>query len=201
MMSKYGLSAKLTGDTGIAHTEEEAQELIDTFEELFPVFTQWRKEQIEIYADGNAISTLDGWVVWTDNDNPRSVGNVQIQGAGASIMRRAVDLAVAKGVKVIFTLHDAIYIEAKDNQLDHITILRDAMREAFAWGFRGTIYEKAARKIKLDPKAWGPGFPEKGEIKVGDMAVPVSRIHIDGRALADYERFSKYFTEPETDLL
>lgn len=201
MMTKYGLSAKLTADTGEEYTEDQAQELIDTFEELFPVFADWRKEQIRNYEDGNAIRTLDGWVVWTDNDNPRSVGNAPIQGAGASIMRKAVDLAVEMGVKVIFTLHDAIYIEAKVGQTDHITKLNKAMRDAFAFYFEGTKYESAAKKIKLDPKAWGPGFPEKSEIKVGDIVVPVSRIHIDSRARADYDRFSKYFTEPETDLL
>lgn len=202
MMSKYGLSAKLTADTGKEYTEEDAEELINTFEDLFPVFTEWRKEQIFQYEQGNAIRTLDGWVVWTDNDNFRSVGNAPIQGAGASIMRKAVDLAVADGVKVIFTLHDAIYIESKMNRLDHITRLHKAMREAFSYYFRGSKYEAIAAQIKLDPKAWGPDFPEKGEIIVGKtIKVPVSQIHIDGRARADYDRFSKYFSEPETDLL
>lgn len=201
MMTKYGLSAKLTADTGEEYTEEQAQELIDTFEELFPVFSEWRQEQIRNYEDGNAIRTLDGWVVWTDNDNPRSVGNAPIQGAGASIMRKAVDLAVSAGVKVIFTLHDAIYIEAKSTDLIHIQRLNRAMQQAFTFYFEGTKYEEAAKKIKLDPKAWGPDFNEKGEIKVGSITVPVSRIHIDSRARADYDRFSKYFAEPDTDLL
>lgn len=201
MMTKYGLSAKLTADTGEVYDEDQAQELIDTFEELFPVFTEWRKEQIRKYEEGNAIRTLDGWVVWTDNDNPRSVGNAPIQGAGASIMRKAVDIAVSRGVRIVWTLHDANYLEAKVGEEHHILILRDAMKEAFVYFFKGTKYEKAAEKIKLDPKAWGPGFPEKGEIKIKDLTVPVSRIHIDSRALPDYERFSKYFSEPDTNLL
>jgi len=202
MMTKYGLSAKLTADTGEEHSEDDAQALIDTFEELFPVFTEWRKDEISRYEEGNAIRTLDGWVVWTDNDNSRSVGNAPIQGAGASIMRKAVDLAVAAGVKVIFTLHDAIYIEGERGNEGDIIKLNTAMREAFAYYFKGTKYEEVARKIKLDPKAWGPQFPDKGEITVGkDMKVPVSRIHIDSRALADYQRFSKYFEKPDTELL
>lgn len=216
MMTKYGLSAKLTGDTGEPHTEEEAQELIDIFEDLFPVFTEWRKDKIYEYEQGNAIRTLDGWIVWTDNDNPRSVGNAPIQGAGASIMRKAVDIAVLDGVKCVFTLHDAIYIEGKRGNEGDILKLHKAMREGFAYYFQGTKYEEIAKKIKLDPKAWGYYFPDPQEvvgkdgkkktvyhqITVGkDLKVPVSKIHIDKRALADYERFSKYFSAPETELL
>ena len=201
MMTKYGLSSKLTADSGEEYTEYQAQELIDTFEWMFPVFTDWRREQIRDYEEGYAIRTLDGWTVWTDNINPRSVGNAPVQGAGASIMRKAVDIAVSRGVKVIFTLHDAIYLEAKTTQLKHIEILMESMREGFAFYFKGTKYEQHATKIKLDPKAWGPGFPEKGEIKVGKASIPVSRIHIDKRAMADYERFSKFFSTPDTDLL
>lgn len=203
MMSKYGLSDKLTADSGEEYTEEQAQALIDTFEELFPVFTEWRKDIIANYEHTREpITILDGWKVWGDNDNPRSVGNVPVQGAGSACMRAAVDRAVADGCKVIFTLHDAIYIEAGEDQLDHILRLHKAMRDGFAEFFEGSKFEAQARKIKLDPKAWGPQFPEKGEIIVGDfLKVPVSKIHIDERALADYQKFSKYFSTPETDLL
>ena len=80
--------------------------------------------------------------------------------------------------------------------------LNEAMREGFAYYFKGTQYEEVAKKIKLDPKAWGPYFPEKGEITVGGkMKVPVSTIHIDPRAQSDYDRFSRYFDEPDTELL
>lgn len=200
-MTKYGLSDKLTADSGTTYTEDEAQELIDTFEDLFPVFTEWRKEILRDYEQGYAIKILDGWMMWTDNPNPRSVTNVPIQGGGSAIMRKAVDLAVGYGCKVIFTLHDAIYIEAKMNQLDHIEKLNTAMREAFAYYFEGTKYYSAAKKIKLDPKAWGRGFPEKGEIRVNKIKVPVSKLHIDGRSLNDYQRFSKFFGKSETEFL
>lgn len=200
-MTKYGLSDKLTADSGTEYSEEEAQELIDTFESLFPVFTEWRKEIYRDYEQGYAIKTLDGWMMWTDNENFRSVTNVPVQGGGASIMRKAVDLAVGYGCRVIFTLHDAIYIEGKMNQLDHIEKLNTAMREAFAYYFEGTKYHSAAKKIKLDPKAWGSNFPEKGEIKVNKIKVPVSKLHIDGRSLNDYQRFSKFFSQSETELL
>lgn len=213
-MTKVGLAAKLTADSGEEFTENDAEEMIGVFEDVYPDYIDWRKEQLALYEEGMAFSTLDGWKLWTDNDNPRSVLNVPVQGGGASIMRKAVDLAVAKGCKVIFTLHDAIYIEAKVGKEDHIIKLRDAMREAFAYYFEGTEFEAIAAKIKLDPKAWGPHWPMPEVIekdgktfmktdkqKIGDMMVPVSKIHIDSRALADYQRFSKYFSEPDTEIL
>ena len=201
MMTKVGLAAKLTADTGKYHSEDDAQDLIDVFEDLFPDFIEWRKENIEEYQRGMAIRILDGWTVWTDNDNPRSVGNVPVQGAGSAVMRKAVDIAVSRGVKVIYTLHDAIYIQGKTGQEDHIKILMESMREGFAYFFDGTRYEAAANKIKLDPKAWGPQFPDKGEIEVEGVKVPVSKLYLDSRAAADYARFSKYFTAPDTDFL
>lgn len=199
-MTKYGLAIKLTADSGQEFTEDEAQDLIDMFNEIFPRHHEWRQEQIDLYQEGYAISTLDGWKMWTDNDNPRSVQNVPVQGGGAAIMRKAVDLAVTKGCKVIFTLHDAIYIEG-GRLYDDIAVLRDAMREAFSFYFEGTAVHKYAKHIKLDPKAWGPDFPDKGEIEVKGMKVPVSKLYIDGRAQADYDRFSNYFGGSDIDLL
>jgi hypothetical protein len=201
MMTKYGLSEKLTADTGRVYSKDEAQGLIDIFEGLFPDFISWREDTIRDYErDGITFKTLDGWPLWLDNDNARSVGNVPVQGAGASIMRKAVDIAVSRGIRITYTLHDAIYGEANENQLDHIKILMDSMRDAFRFYFEDTEFEAAANQIKLDPKAWGPCFPEKGEIKVKGITIPVSRLYIDGRAQSEYDRFSKYFNKSETDL-
>ena len=215
MMSKYGLAAKLTADTGKPVSEEEAQDLIDLFEDIYPDFTEWRQSVIDNYEQmSDPIVLWDGWTVWPDNPNPRSVGNVGVQGAGAVIMRKAVDGAVARGVKVIFTLHDAIYIEGKVGQENHITVLMEEMRKAFEYYFEGTKYGHLATKIKMDPKAWGPHWNhpkvvmkdgKKKEIydtiKVKGVEIPVSKLHIDLRSKSDYERFSKYFSEPKSLLL
>ena len=200
-MTKYGLSIKLTADSGKEFTEEDAEELINTFEDLFPDFTEWRKEVLRDYEDGYAIKIQDGWVMWTDNPNPRSVTNVPVQGGGAAIMRKAVDLAVAAGCTVIFTLHDAIYIEASMENIGHIHKLNEAMRDGFANLFEGSKYYNEAKQIKLDPKAWGPDFPDEGYINVKGIKVPVSKIHLDKRAINDYKKFSKFFGKPDTNYL
>lgn len=187
-MTKIGLSRKLTSDTGKTYTEDDAQDLIDTFEDLFPVFTEWTQNVLWDYRDTRKLETLDGWVMWGDNENDRSVTNCPIQGAGAAIMRKAVDLAADEGLKIIFTLHDAIYIQGDDNEeKDSMEILKSCMRRAFQYFFEGTEFEEAAGQIKLDEKTWGENRQEK--------------IHIDKRALADYERFKRYFSDPGTELL
>jgi len=200
-MSRYGLAIKLTGDSGEEWSEEDAQAQINIFEAVYPDYIAWRAEQLDLYLGGAPISTPDGWMLWTDNENPRSVLNCHVQGFGASVMRMAVDMAVAKGCRVIFTLHDAIYIEGKVGEEHQIVLLMDAMREAFAYFFDGSKYAETSREIKLDPKAWGPGFPEKGEIIIAGIKIPVSRLYLDSRSMADYNRFSKYFEDPDTELL
>lgn len=205
-MTKYGLSVKLTGDTGREYTKEDAQEQIDLFEESFPKYMEWKSNLAEDYEKGYAIKLPCGWTMWTDNPNIRSVTNVPIQGFGASIMRKAVDLAESYGCKVIFTLHDAIYIEGNVGDEEKIGLLYKAMKKAFQFYYEGTKYEKVSGNIKLDPFAWSPDYEKDSEIELhmgslGDIIIPCSNLYIDERAQSEYARFSKYFSKPDSDLL
>lgn len=200
-MTRYGLSSKLTGDMGREFTEEEAQEQIDIFEETFPTYMEWKRDLLETYQEGNGIKLACGWCLGPDNDNPRSVLNVPIQGMGAAMMRKAVDLAVERGCKIIFTLHDALYIEEKVGEEHKIGILMDSMRDAFQFYYKDTEFFETAGQIKMDPYAWSPSFKRDSEIKVGKYTIPVSDKYVDERATSELERFSKYFEAPETDLL
>ncbi len=106
---------------------------------------------------------------------------------------------------MIFTLHDAIYIEGDVNREVDIAILNDSMREAFVYYFIGTKYEKVAGKIKLDPFAWSPDYEKDSEFEVGGkygrIKVPCSNLYIDSRAETEYDRFSKYFGDSDSELL
>ncbi len=204
-MTKFGLAFKLTNDTGREWTEDEAQEQIDIFEDLFPVYMEWKRDLIESYMEGGIIKLPCGWRMYSDNDNPRSVANVPIQGFGASVMRKAVDLAEAKGIATLFTLHDAIYIEGRVGNEKQIGELHDCMRDAFVHYFEPHL-KKFAKQIKLDPFAWSPSYKKDSEFKVRnekreDIVIPCSNLYIDERARDDYKRFSVYFENPITDLL
>lgn len=205
-MTKIGLSAKLTGDMGRPVTEDEAQEQIDIFEESFPEYMQWKRDLMDDYSQGYGIRIPCGWRMWCDNDNIRSVCNVPIQGFGASIMRKAVDEAEKRKAKVIFTLHDANYIEDTVKNISRIGALHDAMKTAFKHYFKDTEYFEVAGEIKLDPFAWSPNFKPDSEFTVdtemsGKIIIPASNLYIDERAGDEYERFKKYFNSPDADLL
>ena len=201
-MTKYGLAIKLTNDTGREWTEDEAQEQIDLFEDNFETYMEYKLDLSEKYYSGHGIVLPCGWRMFCDNDNIRSVMNVPIQGFGGSIMRKAVDLAVSRGCKVLFTLHDAIYIEGKVGREKDIKILSDSMLEAFQFYYTGTKYFETAGKIKLDPFAWSSCYPANGELEVElKYRVPCSNLYIDERATSEYNRFSKYFVGNDADLL
>jgi hypothetical protein len=130
--------------------------------------------------------------MWGDNPNNRSVSNMPVQGFGAVVMRRAVDMLVKNGVKVIFTLHDAIYIEYPTAKKDHMDLLIDCMRDAFAYCFPKHIRE-IAKNIKLDPYTWGPDYETDSEINTGRYIIGCSDKYIDERAVREYEQFKEYY--------
>lgn len=199
-MTKYGLAIKLTNDLGREVTEDEAQEQIDIFEDTFPDYMTWKREIGDAYIDGGGIILPCGWRMFGDNDNIRSVYNVPVQGFGASVMRKAVDLAVEKSCQISFTLHDALYIEGNVGEEYKIKWLADAMREAFVF-YVDKKYRKEAQRIKLDPFAWSRNYKKDSTMNIEGMKVPCSNLYVDERSIVDYNRFSKYFEKPDTDYL
>lgn len=193
LMSKYGLAIKLSQDTGSEWTVEQAEEQIEKFYDVFHDLKAYQEWLIEEYQATGMVKLPCGWRMWGDNPNFRSVTNVPIQGFGASVMRKAVDLAVGRGLYVCKTLHDALYIEYPVGQEKQILTLRDSMKEAFVHYFEDEETKKLAENIRLDPFAWSPNYENDGEIVVGDMKVPTSKLYVDERSIADYNNFSKYF--------
>jgi len=213
-MSKYGLSVKLSSDLNKEFTPEEAQEQIDQFESVYTTFTDGKKAFVEDYRAIGYFKFEDGWCMWGDNDNDRSVGNVPIQGISASIMRKADELCYERGVRVVCTLHDALYAEIDYGDWAKIDVLMDCMREAFANTFPHRLRE--AKKIRLDPFCWGPDLPMEKEVinskgkKEYDYEsiitpkgteVSVSGKYIDERSRTEYFKFCNYFSPREEDLL
>jgi hypothetical protein len=193
LMTKIGLAKKLSQDTGKVWTEDMAQELINSYYEVYPCLKEYQDEIASDYIQSSYIKLPCGWYMFGDNDNHRSVANVPIQGFGASVMRKAIDIAVSRGVEVIFPLHDAIYMQGKLGEENKIIILRDSMRDAFTYYFNDQKIKEAASKIRLDPVAWSPSYRGKKSIDIDGYNIPLKDIYIDKRAIKDYERFKKYF--------
>lgn len=194
LMTKYGLARKLTDDTGKVWTEEEAQVLVEQFEDTFDVFAMWRNDLICDYQSDKYVRLADGWYAWGDNDNERSVGNMPIQGMGACIMRKAVALAQDAGLDVIFTLHDAIYIEYDSGDYSKLDVLKRCMDEAFIFFFEGEMKEQA-KMIRVDGNTWGPDYEDGVIVTPNGDKVTTSKVFIDPRAIKEFNLYSRYMTE------
>lgn len=192
-MGPTALADKLTVDTGVKHEYEDAKELSDLFWEAFPEYADWIEDLKHSYNDEDMIVMPDGWTMWGDNDNPRSVGNMPIQGMGAVILRKAIQLAQDAGLTVIIPLHDALYIELDTYDWNKIDLLCKCMTDAFAFYFTGKMKGYAQDLIRLDVDVWGPDLKE--EILESPMGVSYKcqKIYIDPRSKDEYNKFSKYF--------
>jgi hypothetical protein len=211
LMGAEGLAARLTEETGKEFTVEKAQELISLFNETYETFDEFRKELLRDYNDKGHMKLKDGWYMWGDNPNFRSISNAPIQGAGACIMRRAVANAQDAGLNVIFTLHDAIYIDYEAGDYGALDTLKSCMDDAFVNFFDGKMKQEA-KAIRVDPQTWGSGFREPtiedGEVKYhsittpAGMKVPSSSYFIDPRAAREFDKFKDYmFQSSGQDLL
>lgn len=204
LMTAIGLANALSLILKRVVTEEEAQEYIDLFYDSYYELGEYQKEIQEIYKNEGFLQLPDGWMMLGDNDNFRSVTNFPIQGKGACIMRKAVDLFNERKGKlcpdafIILTLHDALYIEFDSDKPIAMRVLRDAMIDAFAFFYPDR--EREARQIKLDPYAWSVDYKKDSSITVEDMTFECTDIYIDERSANEYEEFKEHF-QPTEDYL
>lgn len=200
MMGARGLAVKLEKDTGTPHTEEQAQDLIDKFEQAYPDYQEWKEEIWAQYRADGYLKLPCGWTMWGDNKNRRSVCNFPIQGLGSSIMREAVARAQDEGLDVIFTLHDALYVECASKDIVFtVNELAHAMDAAVAHYFKKTTLERFAR-CRLDPQIWSRDFPNK-VFKTDIGEVLCTEIYVDKRSVEEYEQFKKYFEIDDLKLI
>ena len=202
LMGAKALASKITNDTGMLTTEEEAQEIINMFDELFWRYAEWKDEFLIEYGVQGYMILKDGWTMWGDNANFRSIANCPIQGMGGVIMRGAVANAQDCGLNIPFTLHDALYqISPTWDILDRMDVLASAMDRAFKDAFPG---QRDKANVRLDGNIWSMDFEDKEEyVKTpGGLLVKKQKIYVDDRGREEYEKFSKFFKRDEImDLL
>jgi len=205
-MSEYGLAIDLSEKFGRRVTPEEALKWIEKHKKAYKKFWAWKVKLLRDYRNYRYIKLPDGWYMWGDNDNFRSVGNVPIQGFGSCIMRKAVELAQEGGLDVIYTLHDAIYIEFDSgNCHESVRILAECMDKAFRFYFDKKTYCKAT--VRLDADIWGNQFSNMvddstinytgADGKVYGLNAKYQGVYIDERSIDDYKKFSKYFEKED----
>lgn len=188
-MSPRGLAPRLASISGEVVTEETAASYIDTFFDIYGSYEEWKRETLREYRDAGRLELPDGWPMHGDNDNERSVGNFPIQGHGAVIMREAVRRAQDRGLAVVFTLHDAIYIEHDAEDAGAIRLLMASMQDAYAHVM--SAYGDCP-PIRLEGEAWSVDYADRTPEPVdGVKYLPE---YVDAKGKADLERYSKFFT-------
>ena len=187
LMSAKGLAPRLAQAMGKEVSEDEAEEYIDLFNEAFSDYAEWRREVVDLYEEQGYLQLSDGWTMWKDNDNFRSVANFPVQGQGAVIMRRAVAMLQDSNINVIATVHDSIVIEYKTKNTDIVLpLFKKCMVDAFEDVMK--VYGKTS-PIRVDGEAWSLDF-DKEEKRHGFV---LTKEFIHEKAKADYERYKKFF--------
>jgi hypothetical protein len=202
-LTKYGLAIELKC------SHQKAQEYIDLFNKVYHVFHakcielvgergyneagQWIESEGR-YQKEKMIKLPCGWYMFGDNDNMRSVGNCPIQGFGASILRKAIQLCQDAGLKVMYPLHDAAYIKYLiENWATELPIFQKCMKDAFLHYWPEELKEAAAN-IRMDFEVWG--YKDERVLTLEDgTEIQTEYVHVDERHTSEYAQFSKYFEE------
>jgi DNA polymerase I len=194
-MSKYGLAHQLSEKLDREIDPEEAQEYIDLFYNTYHVFGDYKERIQSEYEVKKYLRSPHGWTLWGDNYNFRSVGNFPVQGAGASILWKALELCHKAGLKVVIPLHDALYIQYPlDKKEECLEKFAECMREAFDFYYPDS-------GIMLEGETWSPTFSTGKFVTKKGVIYKVEPVHIDERAHKEYEVFSKYFKSIGSDLI
>jgi hypothetical protein len=122
-LTEVGLARDLTNATGEVWSEDDARGLINAFYNVYKKYGSWKRKSYDRYKAQGFLKLPCGWYMWGANKNKRSVKNCPVQGFGSSLMRRAVTLLQDRQIDVIYTLHDAVYVEYKSLDWNILDIL------------------------------------------------------------------------------
>jgi DNA polymerase family A len=122
--------------------------LLQHHKEVFRTFWTWA-DLVEMQGMlGGHLRTVFGWPVHVETGvNPRSLRNFPMQANGAEMLRLACCLTTERGIRVCAPVHDALLVEASDEEIDGVVVQTQAAME-----------EASALVL--------PGFPLRAEAKI-----------------------------------
>ena len=184
LMGSQSLAFALSEVGEREYTQDDAQNLIDRFNSVYRTFDRFRKKTIKQYKREKFLKLRDGWVMYGNNGNHRSVANMPIQGTGSVILRKAIKYCQQDKLKVILPLHDALYVELTHKE--EIKRFQHWMKKAFVDTFPEA---PDAEAIMLDTYAWG----KHAKQIAGPLGIHTMTYYVEDRSKDELERFSKYF--------
>jgi len=192
-MEARSLARKITQDTGRECTYFEAQNIIRAFRSTYYRLDDWKKEMLDQYQQQGFLSVGSGWTMWGDQLNEKSAINYKVQATGADMLRCAVTLIEAcknlrNNARVLFTLHDAIYLEFASH-ITSIDVVYRVLGEVKALMNKASIevLGDEGRWIRSDANIWG-GTQEmranlEGKLKGYD------HIYVEERGAEQYKKY------------
>jgi DNA polymerase I len=129
--ANYGMQwQSLAARTGLAGIE--AQAMLHWLTRIYPDYDQWARASTDTGLLGGVMRTAFGWTYHVQpGTRPRTLRNFPMQSGGAEMMRLACCLATERGVTVCCPVHDALLVEADDDQIgDVVEVAEAAMAEA-----------------------------------------------------------------------
>jgi DNA polymerase I-like protein with 3'-5' exonuclease and polymerase domains len=124
--SAYGLAAA----TGVYL--DEACALLAQHRRTYPDFWSWKECYTTQAFSRGVCHTVAGWPRKVGRkDNPRSVANFAVQGAGGDLMRLAVVYLSRRDLQLLAVIHDGFLLECRRDQLPKVRECVDAaLRQA-----------------------------------------------------------------------
>jgi hypothetical protein len=126
-----------------------ARDLLRLHLETYRRFWKWSNASVDFAMLHSYLTTVFGWTIHVGSHvNPRSLRNYPMQANGAEMLRLACCLATERGVRVCAPIHDAILIEAAEDELEHaIAEAQRAMSDVSALVLDGFRLHSDARPI------------------------------------------------------
>jgi hypothetical protein len=129
----HALAVQLKKSSGFA------SRLLRQYQEIYPEFAVWSPGVVDRARRDNFIINKFGWrMLLTPETKDNTLKNFHIQSVGADMIRTAAFYAIDAGVSVAATVHDALFVVARDEDIcRQISIARNAMARASRWVLNG----------------------------------------------------------------
>ncbi|MGK7871605.1 DNA polymerase, partial [Falsiroseomonas sp. E2-1-a20] len=141
-MGVLGLSRSLYADLNAGHDTQQitreqatdkAREIYRWHKQTFPVYWQYLERQAREAREEGWANSFDGWLYFVDAETRHTqLLNVPMQTNGASMLRWTVMRMAETEIYVVCTLHDAIYVQCREEDVEATTAVVRAMMEEAA---------------------------------------------------------------------
>ncbi len=160
LATQYGMGelslAQRIGQPPIA-----ARHLLKLHRETYPTFWKWSDNVVNFAMLNGYLYTTFGWTIQLPQEpNDRSLRNFPVQANGAEMLRLAACLIVEDGIKLCAPVHDAIVIEAPNEEIDKVVTRTKELMSIASKIILGDLELKSDAEIIRSPDRYEP---EKGE--------------------------------------